>query len=230
MTKVFKDQEFRSIYDANSGHIYEDLEFVKCVFISSALSITRKPKLRSIVRNVKITLCEEKGCALEAAVIEDAVVDGLKTSDLFQCWGAVYKHVVLKGNIGRIMLSPIIATALAKLNEQTAFDKANSDYYEMVDWALDISEGIFYECEIQGIPSKLIRMDKETQIVISREKALEGTWKKLDLSKTHWATSIKFFLERGEPDVILVAPKRHPKYKDLLDGLKMLKDLGIADP
>lgn len=52
---------------------------------------------------------------------------------------------------------------------------------------------------------------------------------KLDLSKTHWATSIEFFLERSDPDVVLVAPERHPKYPELLDGLKMLRDAGVAE-
>lgn len=230
MTKIFANQEFRSFYDRNSGRIFRDLEFRKCRFISSSLSITRNPKRRSIVRNVRLTQCEEIGCAIDTAIIEDTIIDGLKTSDLFQCWGAVYKHVTLKGNIGRIMISPFVATAMAKPREQAAFDKANEEYYKTVNWALDITEGRFYECELQRVPARLIKRDPETQVVITREKAVLGEWKKLDLSKTHWATSIEFFLERGDPDVVLVAPKRHPKYPDLLDGLKMLRDAGVAEP
>jgi hypothetical protein len=30
----------------------------------------------------------------------------------------------------------------------------------------------------------------------------------LDLSKTWWPNSIQFMLNRGEPDIVLVAPKR----------------------
>uniref|UniRef100_A0A7C4KXJ6 Uncharacterized protein n=1 Tax=Bellilinea caldifistulae TaxID=360411 RepID=A0A7C4KXJ6_9CHLR len=174
--------------------------------------------------------CEEIGCAIDTAIIEDTVIDGLKTSDLLQTWGAVYKHVVLKGNIGRIMISPVIATGWAKPHQQAAFDKANAEYYQQVDWALDISEARFYECEIQRVPAPLIKRDAETQVIITREKALSDVWRKLDLSKTHWRTSIEFFLERGDPDVVLVAPKRHPKFNDLLDGLKMLRDAGVAEP
>ena len=128
------------------------------------------------------------------------------------------------------MISPFVATAMAKPKEQAAFDKANGEYYKTVDWALDITEGRFYECELQRVPARLIKRDSETQVIITREKALLGEWKKLDLSKTHWATSIEFFLERGDPDVVLVAPKRHSKYPDLLDGLKMLRDAGVAEP
>lgn len=128
------------------------------------------------------------------------------------------------------MLSPFVSPGWDRPKEQAAFDKANVEYYKTVDWALDITEGRFYECELQRVPARLIRRDPETQIILFREKALHGDWKKLDLSKTHWATSIEFFLEQGDPDVVLVAPKQHPKFDDLLDGLKMLRDAGIAEP
>lgn len=230
MTKIYTNKEFSDFYDRNSGRLFQDLEFRKCRFISSSLSITRKPERRSIVRNVRLTQCEEIGCALDAAIVEDIIIDGLKTGDLFQSWGAVFKHIILKGNIGRIMISPYIATAMAKPKEQAAFDEANAKYYNSVDWAIDIREGLFYECEIQGVTARLIRRDPETQVVIKREKVVTGEWKKLDLSKTYWATSIQFFIDRGDPDLVLVAPKRYSKFQDLLDGLKMLRDTGIAEP
>jgi len=230
MTKLFSNQEFSNFYDRNSGRIFKDLEFRKCRFISSSLSITRNPKKRSIVRNVRLTQCEEIGCAIDTAIIEDTIIDGLKTSDLFQCWGAVYKHVILKGDIGRIMISPLVAAAMATSNEQTAFDEMNSRYYKMVDWALDISEARFMECDIRRVPTHLIRRDPETQVVVTRDKALLGEWKKLDLSKTYWGGWIELFLKDRDQDIVLVAPKRHPKFNDWLDGLKMLRDAGVAEP
>lgn len=97
MTKAFSGQEFKNFYDRNSGRIFQDLEFMKCRFVSSSISITRNPRHRSTLRNIKLTQCEEIGCALDTAVVENVIVDGLSTSDLLQSWGAVYKHVVLKG-------------------------------------------------------------------------------------------------------------------------------------
>ncbi len=128
------------------------------------------------------------------------------------------------------MTSPFVSPGWAKPKQQVAFDEANAQYYETVDWALDISEARFYECDIRGIPARLIRRDPETQVVVTREKALMGKWKELDLSKTYWATGIQFMLNRGDRDVVLVAPKRDPKYPDLLDGLKLLRDAGVAEP
>ena len=184
------------------------------------------------MRNVRLIGCEVMGCALNAAIVEDVVVDGLEThGDLLQTWGAVFKHVTLRGDIGRIMISPAVATGLAKPHEQRAFDQANAAYYATVDWALDISEARFFgECDIRGIPARLIRRDPETQVVVTREKALSGEWRKVDLSDTWWGGWIELFLRDGDPDVVLVAPKRHPRYRVLLEGLRKLREAGIAEP
>lgn len=228
--RIFEKQEFARFYDRDSGATFEDVEFRKCRFLSSRISIARSPELRSTVRNVRLIQCEQRGCALQPAIVEDTLVDGFKTNGLFQTWGAVFKHVTLRGIIGRVMMSPFAAPATGTASQQRAFDEANAAYYASVDWALDISEAEFEEGEIQRVPARLIRRDPATQVVVTREGAMRGEWRRLNLSKTHWDTSIEFMLERGDPDVVLVAPKRDRKYRDLLDGLKRLRDAGVAEP
>jgi len=84
--------------------------------------------------------------------------------------------------------------------------------------------------DIRGIPAHLIRRDPETQIVVKRENALEGKWRALDLENTYWQVAIDFMLEREDPDVVLVAPKRARNFKDLLRGLQLLREAGVAEP
>ena len=228
--RVFEKQEFHSFYDRDSGRIFEDLEFRKCYFEGSAISVTLDPRLRSTVRNVRLIQCARRGCSIWPAVVEDVLVDGLKTNGLLQTWGAVFKHVTLRGRIDRVMFSSAVAPGQATQQQQRAFDEANAAYYASVGWALDISEAEFEEGEIQRVPAHLVRRDAATQVVVKREKAMQGAWRQLDLSKTHWATSLEFLLNRGDADVVLVAPKRHRKYRDLLDGLKALRDAGVAEP
>ncbi len=228
--KVFNRQKFESFYDRDSEVTFSDIEFRRCYFESCRLSITREPRLRSTIRNINLLNCEQHGCAVNAAIIEDVLVDGLKTHGLLQTWAAVFKHVILRGFINRVMFSSAVAAGLATKTEQLAFDEANAECYATVDWALDISEGEFEECEIQGIPARLIRRDPATQVVVKRQKAIQGHWRELDLSKTHWGTSIAFLLERGEGDTVLVAGKRDKKFRQLVDGLKLLRDSGVAEP
>jgi hypothetical protein len=228
--KTFEGQEFAKFYDDDSGAHFSDIEFAKCSFRSSVISMASEPRLRSTIRNVRLLNCEQRGCTVDAAIIEDVLIDTFRTHTLLQCWGAVFRHVTFRGRIGRIMSSPAVATGTATPEQQRAFDIANAEYYANVDWALDISEAEFDECELQRVPAQLVRRDAETQVVITREKAMRGTWRDLDLSKTYWKTSIEFFLERGDADVVLVAGKRARKYRDLLDGLKKLRDAGVAEP
>jgi hypothetical protein len=158
------------------------------------------------------------------------MIDGLRTHNLLACWGTVFKHVVLRGQIGRIMISPAVATGTATPEEQRAFEEANKAYYASVDWALDIREAEFEEADIRGIPAALIRRDPETQIVVTRQNALEGNWRSVDLSGTWWATSIEFLLDRpSDPDIVLVAPKRHRRFRELLEALRRLRKAGVAE-
>jgi hypothetical protein len=228
--RVFENETFRRIYDQNSSAVFSDLEFHKCHFQSGAISIALDPKLRSTLRNIKVINCQVTSGSIQCAVAEDVVVDGLKTNRLFQTWGAVFKHIVLKGKIGRVMFSPAIAPGVANQDQQQAFDDANAIFYQGVDWAMDISQGEFEQCDIRNVPANLIRRDPDTQFVVTRAKAARGEWRKLDLSKTYWAVALDWFLNRGDQDLVLVAPKRNKKFPALLDGLKMLRDAGVAEP
>ncbi len=155
----------------------------------------------------------------------------LRQIGIFQIWGAAFKHLTLKGKIGRVMFSPAVAPATATREQQQAFDDANAEFYKNVDWAMDISEGEFEECDIRNVPANLVRRDPETQVIVTRAKAARGEWRRLDLSKTYWAASLDLLLNRGDQDVVLVAPKRNKtKFSALLDGLKMLRDAGVAEP
>jgi len=105
MSQIYEMKLFDGVYD-DGKHVYTDVELIKCSFVGCGLSITRVPADRTIVRNARIHNCDVRGCAINTAVIEDTVIDGLKTYNLLQCWGAVFKHVVFKGRIGRVMISP----------------------------------------------------------------------------------------------------------------------------
>ena len=128
------------------------------------------------------------------------------------------------------MFSPAVFPGFATLRQQRAFDKANEEYYSTVDWALDIREAEAEEIDIRRIPARLIRRDPESQVVITRAKAMEGKWRQLNLEKTHWAGSMELFLEWGDWDWVLVAGKRDRNYRRLVDGLKALRDAGVAEP
>lgn len=246
MTRIFEGQEFHGFRDHNwglpwsvprPGRLFEDLEFRRCTFVGSSLSRTKKPKLRSTVRHVRFLDCREIGCTLDAAIIEAVLVDGLETDDLL-LWGAVFKHVTLRGRIGRFMISPLVTPSQPESVVQRAFDAANAAYYAQVDWALDLREAQFTdEVDLRGIPGRLVRRDPETQLLILREKAVEGRWRQLDLERTYWPTALTFFLEQSSLDsTVLVMPAHISSHEGLwtrqtlLDGIRRLREAGVAEP
>lgn len=234
MSRRYEKQEFDSVYDQDSSAVFEDYDFERCRFVSCALSITRDVRRRSTIRNVRLIDCEEVGCGLDCAIVEDTLVDGLKTSDLFQTWGAVFKHVTLRGKIGRVMVSAVLAPdtkGFAPADQQRALDEANRRYYERVDWALDIREAEFAEADLRGVPGHLVRRDPSTQALVRREQALKGTWREVDLSGTHWGISLEMLARDGTVDSeVFVASRRARNFKALVAGLARLREAGIAEP
>ena len=229
MKKEYENQVFVEKDDRYFNHIYQNMKFLRCEFNHCLLSVNKNPRNRTIVRQVELKQTKAFHCTIHTAVIEDVLVDGLQTDGLLISWGAVYKHVKIKGNIDRIMLSPILEAATASDRRQKVFDQANEEYYKNVDWSLDISEARFWECDLRLIPARSVIRDPNTQVIVTYEKATKMDWKKLDLSKTYWPTAIDHMIEFKFPDMVLVAPKRHPKFQDYLDGLKKLQDFGVAE-
>jgi len=235
--QIYDNRAFERIYDHASGDTFSGMEFTKCRFLSCAASITEKPELRSTFRNMRFIGCEVRACTAYSAILEDLLVDGLKTVTQFKTWGAVFKHVTLKGRIGNVKISDFIPPGAGSQSYwdrvNMKFQAANAEYYKNVDWALDISQAEFEECEIKGVPGRLIRRDPETQVLVSRCKVLEleSEWRKLDLSKTHWATSLQSLIKKEHhADRVLVAPKRSKNFKELLEGLNLLRRAGVAEP
>jgi hypothetical protein len=229
--KKFTKRNFVDLHDRNSARLFQNLHIQNCQFESCTLSLTKDPGRRSSVHNVHIEDCEATGCIIYAAILQDVHVEGLQIHGLLQIWGAVFQRVTISGKVGGIMISPLLDPKRRNSEMQKRFEKASSDFYSDVDWALDISKAEFTaEIDIRGIPARLIRRDLETQAVVTREKAIEGNWRQLDLSGTNWPTAIEFLLKRDDPDVVLVAPKRHRSFGRLLQGIEQLRGAGIAEP
>ena len=114
--------------------------------------------------------------------------------------------------------------------EEAAFDASAAEFYKTVDWALDISEARFRELDWRlNLPARLVRRDPATQIVVTREKAVEGAWRKIPLHPT-LSISLDRFVGYGHPETIFAAARAASYYKDQLDGIQRLRAAGIAEP
>jgi hypothetical protein len=83
-------------------------------------------------------------------VLEDVVIDGLKTHDPLFVWAAALRHVVIRGRVGSLAFRSRVAPAIAAAAQESAFETANRTFYSTVDWALDISEAEFTEADLEA--------------------------------------------------------------------------------
>src|SRR5438093_59261 len=104
--RVFEDEEFDDFDDRDSRAWFTDLEFRRCTFVGATFTITDDPRLRSHVRNAKLTDCYAMGCQVATSTFEEVVVDGLRVNVDTFIRGCAYRHVILKGRIvGKLCLT-----------------------------------------------------------------------------------------------------------------------------
>jgi hypothetical protein len=207
---------------------FEHLAISNCRFEGCSIALNDSPGARTIIRNVQFQANRVRGCSVGPAVLEDVVIDGLSTADLFQVWGAALRHVTLRGRIGRLMVSNI-HSASAREADISRFQDANREYYANTDWALDIADADFVEADLRGVPGRLVRRDPETQFLVLRENLLDGRWRSINLAGTWWATSLQGMLDDRIEAEVHVAPRRSRDFKILLEGLRRLRSAGIAE-
>ena len=230
---IYERTSFTQLFDRDSANLFEDHLFKECVFNNCALSLTKSPQLRSTVRNVRILDCTSLSCDIGPAVFDNVIVAGLRTNDLLIVWGALFKHVTLSGNCGKLKINKAAHFVDRTAEIQEPFATARDSFYRNVDWALDISEARFQEFDMHGVPARLVRRDATSQAVVTREKAIQQDWRsRISRFNTYWPYVIDMFLESGDSDIVLVAPKAKPKQEvmQLVDGLEDLRQAGVAEP
>jgi hypothetical protein len=231
--KVFEHRTFTRFDDRDSAARFSDIEFRQCCFQDCKLSITHTPALRSVI-HASLIDCSVNAGSIGTAIVQNVTVDRLKIAGLFQTFGTVFNQVTLRGAIDRLMITNDALPSLfldenSRRDEVETFRVANGEYYRQGRVALDISQAEFKEFDIRGVPVHLIRRDPETQMVLTREGALKGGWRQLALRETLWTTWIEQFLQSDEVATILVAPKRHAKYRNYLEDLFILREAGVVE-
>ena len=232
--KRIADRQFLSLFDDRRESRFENLQFERCVFTNCVLAQSTDPAQRSQVRNVQLTNCQAVGCSIGPALLENVVVDGLATADLLIVWGALFRHVTLKGRIGSLKLNAY--PDIDERNKALAlpFDQARAKFYDATDWALDISGAICGSFDATGIPARLFLRDPVTQAVVRRSNVEQGNWRrKVPAWNRHWVDVLDVIFDDEAPeDTVLVAPKaaRKAKLQTLIEGLDNLRQLGVADP
>ncbi len=237
----FKGKTFGSLRDRDSGRTFSGFSFVDCHFQSCLIYCEfAELERRTRVTNIEARSCSHAGCGLKGGIVEDVLVENFKTAKMFDTRGTVFKHVTFKGKNGRLMFSDLFDLPFKgkTTSLQRTFEKANAEYYSTVDWALDIKEAEFDDFDCRGVPSRLVRRNPETQMMLTKERVLANK-DTIGVGGEHWEGMIKLFLDDSlgfaspAGDAIYVVPRKPPRGFDrqsLVAGIEALRRAGVAEP
>ena len=245
--QIYADRELRSIFERCEGGRHTEFRFERCSFVNCNIGIPNRVDGRPIVERAVLIDCAASNVSLGAAVVRDAIVQGLRVRGECTAFGTLFERVVLRGRLGSFRVRPLVRHG--DRGVVAAFAADNRLRYEQVDWALDITELLAQEAEFQGVPSALVRRDPATQVVVRREKAIQafGGWPSDPIERARrsnslddrigrgrgaWAAALTIMLDEGADDVVLAAPRGASKrvFQGEMDGLRALVDMGIAEP
>src|SRR5882757_58073 len=175
--------------------------FIDCTFQGASVRTDLQKPARLVEQ--QIINATVRGGILTGAVVDNCVLDGLKVKNMPGIAGCVFRHVTIRGHIDQLIIHgsqqylgrPDLAATEKALLEQ---------HYADIDWALDISEVESPDFSIRGIPSSLIRWNRETQAVLDYDTAKSTDWTKFDLSGTNFRADIMLLLDRKSGDAVLV--------------------------
>lgn len=166
----------------DGGILLEDVEAKDVAFEWCSFSRTERPDRRSTARRIQLTNCAVDRVSVGPAILDEVVIDRLKTRDVQFVEAAAFRHVVLKGQVGRVDIRRDFKSKDPADPVVRRFQDANREFYQSVDWALDIVQADATELHLEGVPGHLIRRDPANSALVTREQALRGTWRTLDLS------------------------------------------------
>jgi hypothetical protein len=230
----FEKQTFDQIHSGPPGGVHGGYEFDRCTFFGCGLGgRDDDPARRTYVRDVHARRCRFDRCGVGPAFFDEATIDGATIVGNLIIFGAVFRHVTLRGPIrGNVIYNAEYEWSVMPTYDPRAaeaFREANTAHWASVDWALDISEARCSSLEIRGIPARVIRRDPATQVVVTRETALEGRWRSLDLGPG-WGFAIGFIARGEAPDGVLVGSTIGKRVAADAAVFRLLREEGIAEP
>ena len=161
-----RDRDYRGVHvdSAVAG-----LEFVGCVVRGCSLGAgVRRVDQRFTLADTIVRDCRVVSAVIGPIVLDGIHVDGLRTDTHLRFPACAFRHCVLRGSIGKIVVyETALLTEPLVSSTNRAFVEANKAFYAAGNWALDISGAAFEELDIRGVPAELIKIDPQRQIRVS---------------------------------------------------------------
>lgn len=215
------DQTFRNVRLRASQ---ERFSFQRCTFEACSISVVRDATTRLIVSDGEIIDCKIRGGGLRGIHLRDITARNLRFFSAPQILGCVFEHVTLGGKMNQLIINGELPT----VDDPDLFEESARAAYRTIDWAIDISELDCPDLSVRGIPGRLIKRDRQRQLVVTREQALAAPWQEADLRDTNFAAAIDQMLEQGWPEIVLSASRAGPHAERTQSAIQSLIAIGLS--
>jgi hypothetical protein len=198
-------------------------DLTRCDFEACVLAQFDDPDFGLVVRDVTATRCAVRRTPVHGVYFDTVTISHLRTASL-QPAACVFRHVVLAGRIGNLMLVPPNPSIPAQM--QASFAARIVQLYAEVDWALDISAAEFTGADLYYLPGHLIRRDEETQFLLHRERLHDVD---LDSLPTFARIAVSRFDAVPFASIVAIAARRGTHFREQLSAFQELRRRGIAE-
>lgn len=223
---VIEKRVFENVKSIGSHRVLEGLELTRCEFRAASLAQYDDPGMNLVVRDVTLTRCAARGRSrLHGVRLDTVVVDGLTTAPEAWLDACAFRHVVLRGRIGSLMIVPPPVTMDRAL--RAAFTDTIVRHYAEVDWAIDIAAAEFSgDVSFHFVPGDLVRRDPATQFLLRRETVAGAN---LEAFPVRAQIEASRFALTPFDSIVAIAPKRSRNFEQIRDDLERLRTAGLAE-
>jgi len=201
-------------------------------FDNCGLGTEKSDNRRICVSQVRIKKAKQRACFLRGIDFQDVSIDGLGQVGRIPLFvkGCLFEHTVLAGRMTMIKFNwyPDPAAAASAVNSD--FNRRALEFYNNIDWAIDISQAKFTaSMSLEIIPGHLVRRDEATQALIRRTKITSVDWESLPWNGSSLNIVIQWWLDLSIFDsTVLIASKNSNGFTRDLDAIQMLRARGLA--
>lgn len=222
----FRKQTFAEIA-VPSGVIAEDVSFVECKFERCRTPvelIDAAPTGLSFVtlEHAKFERTKSDVQCISLVILRDVLIEDWHTGRepvfLRNC---LFDRVTLRGFIGDVLVqSDWRLVANAEL-------EVALDFYDSVEWALDIREASFGSCTLSGVPGDKVRFDPARHCRVDIEKLrANDAWRALP---EELVDKIEDWLQLPYASVVSIAGERSKYFEDWSREHALLRKHGYAE-
>ena len=221
----YVSQEFRRLQHSDIPRVFSGMVFENCHFLNCSLIQDEDVLYPIRVQDVTVSDGGLVNCNAIGVRFENVVLDNCQAvGDPMSPAGCVFGGVRLRGMLGSWIFNDMDPSLSDSV--RTDFREAEREFYNEVDFALDISEGVFESADMYYLPGDLVVRDPETQVLIRK-----GSLAVADISQLpRRAVRILERVKNNPFDcTVLVVGRARKDFDEALEEVRMLVECGIAE-